>query len=94
MASIHEAGVQLGVVGVVERDAARRCAVATGATRLLVVALQAAGQLPVRDEAHVRAVLGIPIEVIPLNVIPVGHPTGADKPKEKFRAENVHWGRW
>ena len=37
-----------------------------------------------------RAVLGIFAEVIPLNVIPVGHPTGADKPKEKYRAEMIH----
>jgi nitroreductase len=44
--------------------------------------------------AHVRATLGIPAEVIPLNVIPIGHPTGKDEPKEKFRAENIHWGRW
>ena len=44
--------------------------------------------------AHVRAVLGIPAEVIPLNVIPVGHPTGADKPKEKYRAEMIHRERW
>lgn len=44
--------------------------------------------------AHVRAVLGIPEDVIPLNVIPIGHPTGADKPKEKYRAEMIRWGRW
>ena len=44
--------------------------------------------------AHVRAVLGVPAEVIPLNVIPIGHPTGADKPKEKYRAEMIHRERW
>ena len=50
---------------------------------------------PYEDRAtHVRQVLGIPAEVIPLNVIPIGHPTGVDKPKEKFRAENIHWQRW
>ncbi len=50
---------------------------------------------PYDDRAgHVRATLGIPGDVIPLNVIPIGHPTGADQPKEKFRAENIHWGRW
>ena len=50
---------------------------------------------PYEDRAaHVRATLGIPAEVAPLNVIPIGHPTGADKPKDKFRAENIHWGRW
>lgn len=43
---------------------------------------------------HVRTVLGIPQEIIPLNVIPVGHPTGTDKPKDKFKKENIHWERW
>ena len=41
-----------------------------------------------------RAVLGIFAEVIPLNVIPIGHPTGKDQPKEKVREENIHWQRW
>jgi nitroreductase len=50
---------------------------------------------PYEDRAeHVRRVLGIPGDAIPLNVIPIGHPTGADKPKEKFRGENIHWQRW
>ena len=42
----------------------------------------------------VRRVLNIPDDVIPLNVIPVGYPTGEDKPKDKFKAENVHWDKW
>jgi len=50
---------------------------------------------PYEDRAaHVRTVLGIPADVIPLNVIPIGHPTGADKPKEKYRAEMIHRERW
>ncbi len=42
----------------------------------------------------VRDILNIPQEVIPLNVIPVGHPTGEDKPKDKYKLENIHWGKW
>ncbi len=42
----------------------------------------------------VRNVLGIPENVIPLNVIPIGHPTGEDKPKDKFKEENIHWEKW
>ena len=42
----------------------------------------------------IRKILGIPAGVIPLNVIPVGHPTGEDKPKDKFKAENIHWDQW
>jgi nitroreductase len=43
---------------------------------------------------HVRSVLGIPKGVIPLNLIPVGVPTGEDKPKDKYKAERVHWEKW
>lgn len=44
--------------------------------------------------ASVRARLGIPGDVIPLNVIPVGCPTGEDQPKDKFKAEKIHWEQW
>ena len=43
---------------------------------------------------HVRKVLGIPQEIIPLNVIPVGHPTGEDLPKNKYKKEKIHWEKW
>jgi nitroreductase len=42
----------------------------------------------------VRSVLNIPQEVIPLNVIPVGVPTGEDKPKVKYNREKIHWEQW
>jgi len=42
----------------------------------------------------VRKRLGIPADVIPLNVIPVGQPAGEDKPKDKYRAEKIHWEAW
>lgn len=44
--------------------------------------------------AAVRKILAIPETVIPLNVIPIGHPTGDDKPKDKFKPENIHWDKW
>ena len=43
---------------------------------------------------HARTVVGIPQEVIPLNVIPVGVPTGADEPKDKYKKEKIHWEQW
>ena len=43
---------------------------------------------------HVRSVLGIPADVIPLNVILVGVPTGEDKPKDKYQKDKIHWGKW
>jgi len=42
----------------------------------------------------VRNVLGIPGNIIPLNVIPIGHPAGTDKPKNKYKSANVHWEKW
>ena len=42
----------------------------------------------------VRRRLGITVDVIPLNVIPVGQPTGEDKPKDKFKPDKIHWDKW
>jgi nitroreductase len=42
----------------------------------------------------VRAILKISPDVIPLNVIPIGHPTGEDVPKNKYRYEKIHWEKW
>lgn len=49
------------------------------------------------DEARCKAiktVLGIPSTVMPLCVIPVGHPAGDTQPKDKYKAENIHFNRW
>ena len=43
---------------------------------------------------HVRRVLNIPMEVIPLNIISIGWPTGEEKPKKKFDPDNIHWEQW
>ncbi|MFH1369443.1 MAG: nitroreductase family protein [Elusimicrobiota bacterium] len=43
---------------------------------------------------HVRALLNIPKHIIPLNVIPIGVPTGDDKPKDKYKPEKIHWEKW
>jgi len=42
----------------------------------------------------VRKELYIPKHIIPLNVIPVGHPTGDDKAQVKYDANNIHWEKW
>ena len=42
----------------------------------------------------VREICGIPENVIPLNVIPIGHPTGEDKPKDKYKPDRIHYNRW
>lgn len=38
--------------------------------------------------------LGLPANVIPLAVVPVGYPTGPQKPKEKWDPANVHFNKW
>jgi nitroreductase len=50
---------------------------------------------PYKDRMAVaRKALNIPQNIIPLNVIPVGHPTGTDKPKDKYNPENIHREKW
>jgi nitroreductase len=50
---------------------------------------------PYKDRMDVaRKVLNIPQDIIPLNVIPIGHPAGTDKPKDKYNSENIHWEKW
>jgi nitroreductase len=39
----------------------------------------------------VRKTLNIPEHIIPLNVIPVGYPDGANEPKDKWDATKVHY---
>ncbi len=42
----------------------------------------------------VRENLLLPEHIVPLNVIPVGIPSGKDKPKDKFNPQKVHWQAW
>jgi nitroreductase len=41
-----------------------------------------------------RIELGIPAEVIPLNIIPIGYPAGEDMPCNKYDPTNIHWEKW
>ncbi|MCK9431812.1 MAG: nitroreductase family protein [Candidatus Omnitrophica bacterium] len=41
-----------------------------------------------------RKILGIPENVVPLNFIPVGLPSGKDKPKDKFNPQQIHENHW
>ncbi len=42
----------------------------------------------------VRQALGLPENIIPLNIIAIGNPVGAEKPKDKFDPGNIHWEKW
>ncbi len=39
-------------------------------------------------------ILNLPEHIRPLNVIPIGVPTGDDKPKDKWKPEKLHWEEW
>ena len=38
--------------------------------------------------------LGLPDNVKPYCIVPVGYPAGNDKPKDKWRPENIHYEKW
>ena len=44
--------------------------------------------------SFVRKTLRIPANYTPLNCIPIGYPTGEDKPKEKYNPSKIHWNKW
>jgi nitroreductase len=48
---------------------------------------------PVREN-HVRKLVKLPLWVNPFSIIPVGHPTGKDLPKNKFNPDKIHWDEW
>ena len=29
-----------------------------------------------------------------MNDRPIGHPAGEDQPKDKYKADRVHWDKW
>ena len=43
-----------------------------------------------RTQVVIKA-LGLPENHVPLNVIPIGYPTGEDVPKNKWKPENILW---
>jgi nitroreductase len=42
----------------------------------------------------VKRILHLPDSITPLNVIPIGYPTGIDKPKDKYKPQRVHINGW
>jgi len=42
----------------------------------------------------VKRVLNLPEGMQPLNFIPIGIPTGEDKPKNKWDSSRLHWEKW
>jgi nitroreductase len=48
---------------------------------------------PGRLESVTR-ILNLPETVVPLNVIPIGHPQTDEQPKDKWNEKAVHWNHW
>lgn len=104
---LDKAGAAIIVCGVPDKDEiyskdywVMDCSLASGN---ILLAAHALGYGAVWTAAYadkdriksVREILSIPENIIPLNVIPVGVPADKDeKPKDKFRDENIHWGKW
>ena len=74
----------------------------SAATQNLLLAAEAIGLGAVwtaayPDEMRCAAIseaIGLPSTVKPLCVIPIGHPAGEDQPKDKWKPENIHYGKW
>ena len=74
----------------------------SAATQNILLAAEAMGlgavwtaAYPAKDrEKSVIDILNLPKHIIPLCVIPIGYPTGKDKPKDKWKPENLHWQKW
>ncbi|MBF0317342.1 MAG: nitroreductase family protein [Nitrospirae bacterium] len=50
---------------------------------------------PEQDRVDItRAILNIPKNIIPLNVIPIGIPKNKGHVTDKFKQENIHWQTW
>lgn len=53
------------------------------------------GVYPVPERVEgVKKVLGLPANIIPVAVVPVGYPDGEHQPKDKWDAGKVHYNAW
>ena len=74
----------------------------SAATQNILLAVESMGLGAVWTAAYpysermnpVIEILNLPEHIRPLNVIPVGVPTGEDKPKDKWKPERLHWEKW
>ncbi len=74
----------------------------SAATQNILLAIEALGLggvwstiYPGKDRmVHTRQVLNLPDHIMPLCVIPLGYPTGVEKPKDKYDFTLIHWEKW
>lgn len=50
---------------------------------------------PAEDRtAPLSNALGLPENIVPLCIIPIGVPAEAPEPKDKWNPQNIHWEKW
>ena len=53
------------------------------------------GAYPIKKRtAELQAALGLPKNIIPLDVVLLGYPKHTPTPKDKWDPENIHWEKW
>ena len=92
-------GKTTGAMGKENRNWTADCA---AATENLLLAVEAMGLGAVwtacypydeRMSTTIEA-LELPDNVKPYSIVPVGHPGGKEKPKDKWKPENIHFEKW
>jgi len=92
-------GKTTGKMGSTNRNWTADCA---AATENLLLAAEAIGLGAVwtacypyseRMDPTIEA-LGLPEEIKPFCIVPVGYPGGNDQPKNKWKRENIHYEKW
>lgn len=74
----------------------------SAATQNILLAAEALGLGAVWTGAYpseerisaISEALGLPENIVPLNVIPVGYPEGEHQPKDKYDESKIHYNRW
>ena len=97
--SIVVCGKTTGKLGGENKNWTADCA---AATENLLLAVEAMGLGAVwtacypYDDRMIPAirVLGLPENVKPYCIVPIGYPAGNDKPKDKWKPENIHYDKW
>lgn len=74
----------------------------SAATENLLLAVEAQGLgavwtacYPIEPRMNMmKDALDLPEGVLPLAIVPIGHPAGEDQPKDKWNPEKIHYNRW
>lgn len=53
------------------------------------------GVYPVKERVEaVSGVLGLPEDIVPLNIITMGYPAEQPTVKDKYKSSKIHWQKW